>query len=219
MQSFNLAKLVLTVFTSNSSALKFYERLGFVDDDTSPGEGSYKILSKINANIRWIFYRLKIWICRFHITMVFNYCKRTKSWIHDYYIHKLYSLLWDFQLWVFNAMPFILYEITFCFVPDQKYGVTHCARCSSIDGWLLLTLLQLFPLICRGLGNTVCCLVVWVCPVVGCRFLWVLLVLPATAPTEPQHVREVDHDDATEEDDVHYHLKNKKIVDKGASQG
>jgi len=52
VQSFNLAKLVLTVFTSNSSALKFYERLGFVDDDTSPGEGSYKILSKINANIR-----------------------------------------------------------------------------------------------------------------------------------------------------------------------
>ena len=46
----------------------------------------------------------------------------------------------------------------------------------------------------------------------------VLLVPPATAPPEPQHVREVDHDDATEEDDVHYHLKN-KIVDKGASQG
>jgi len=55
VRTFNLTKLVLTVFDSNASALKFYSSLGFKRDITSPTDGEagakYQILSKLNAEL------------------------------------------------------------------------------------------------------------------------------------------------------------------------
>ena len=38
--------IVLTVFTNNEKALRFYENCGFILDETDPQNEDYKILSK-----------------------------------------------------------------------------------------------------------------------------------------------------------------------------
>jgi len=38
--------IVLTVFTNNEKALRFYENCGFIVDETDPENDDYKILSK-----------------------------------------------------------------------------------------------------------------------------------------------------------------------------
>uniref|UniRef100_A0A336LVB1 N-alpha-acetyltransferase 40 n=1 Tax=Culicoides sonorensis TaxID=179676 RepID=A0A336LVB1_CULSO len=47
VQHFKMEKLVLTVLKNNPDAVKFYHRLGYKKDETSPDDEDYEILSKV----------------------------------------------------------------------------------------------------------------------------------------------------------------------------
>lgn len=46
-EHFKMEKLVLTVLKNNPDACRFYDKLGYKKDETSPDDEDYEILSKV----------------------------------------------------------------------------------------------------------------------------------------------------------------------------